>query len=109
MSQETGYNPMLGEMVVPHLMRAGRQSNELTPEILRRWKLGDRLDAGSGVDGAGGGKRRSQEESGVLIIEVETKEAKQLVRGIRTNAIFSTLAWKSWETENTQLSSDPWV
>lgn len=53
MSQEPGYNPMLGEMVVPHLMRAARQSNELTPEILRRWKLGDRLDAGSGVDGAG--------------------------------------------------------
>ena len=35
----------------------------------------------------------------MLVIEIETTEAKQLVRGIRTNAIFNTLAWKSWETE----------
>ena len=48
MSQEPGYNHTLGEMVVPHLMMAGSQSNELTPEILRRWKLGDGLDAGNG-------------------------------------------------------------
>lgn len=41
MSQEPGYNRRLGEMVVLHLRRAGRQSNELTPEILRRWELGD--------------------------------------------------------------------
>lgn len=42
---------------------------------------------------------RKKKESEVLIIETEPKEAKQLVRGIRTNAIFNTLAWKSWETE----------
>ena len=45
----------------------------------------------------------------MLIIEIETKEAKQLVRGTRTNAILNSLAWKSWETENTQLLSEPWI
>lgn len=64
MSQEPGYNHTLEEMVVPHLMMAGRQSNELTPEILRKWKLGDGLDAGNGRWGWGyeekEGVRRSQ-------------------------------------------------